>query len=334
MDDSSKIIVDDLFPFTLTRSVLNIRVGILTLQEKWDLLSGKNNFFPSNIPQNLIPAKEIINSTGAIHDSGLRSAKRLQFPWQIFQFNDEEIRSDFELITKNRESKSISLSNNVIASENIFVEEGAKVECCNLNASTGPIYIGKNTEIMEGSSIRGPFALCEGSVVKMNSRIYGATTIGPFCIVGGEIKNVMIFGYSNKAHDGYLGDAVIGEWCNLGAGTTNSNMKNNAGNVLVWNEAQKKQINAGLKCGLIMGDYSRCAINTSFNTGTIAGICCNIFDGGLTPKFIPNFSWGQDGSVKYDFEKAIQDIRNWKKLKNHIVTDNEIQVLKHIFDQQ
>jgi UDP-N-acetylglucosamine diphosphorylase / glucose-1-phosphate thymidylyltransferase / UDP-N-acetylgalactosamine diphosphorylase / glucosamine-1-phosphate N-acetyltransferase / galactosamine-1-phosphate N-acetyltransferase len=334
MDASSKIIIDGLFPFTLTRSALDIRVGIFTLREKWNLLSGQDNFSSADIPENIIPTKNIFQTPGTVKDAALQSAKRIEFPWHIFQFNDKEIRNDFALITKNRKSKTISSSNAVIAPENIFLEEGARVECCNLNASTGPIYIGKDTEIMEGSSIRGPFALCEGSVVKMNSRIYGATTIGPFCVVGGEIKNVMIFGYSNKAHDGYLGDAVIGEWCNLGAGTANSNMKNNAADVLVWNEAQKKKINAGLKCGLLMGDYSRSAINTSFNTGTITGVACNIFGSGLTPKFIQNFSWGQDNSVKYDFEKAIKDISNWKKLKNHIVTPHEIQVLKHIFDQQ
>ncbi|MES1225862.1 MAG: putative sugar nucleotidyl transferase, partial [Bacteroidota bacterium] len=317
MDRQDKIIIDDLFPFTLTRSALDIRVGIFTLREKWDFISeGKNFFSDHNIPESTIPTKQLVDElSGGIKEKSL-IATQIKFPWQIIQFNDEQIRNDFIIISQSRKSQIVSSTNNVISRENIFLEEGAKVEYCNLNASMGPIYIGKNTEIMEGSSIRGPFALCEGAVVKMNSRIYGATTIGPYSIVGGEIKNSVLFGYSNKAHDGYLGDAVIGEWCNLGAGTSNSNLKNNAEDVHVWNQRRKEFMNVGLKCGLMMGDYSRCAINTSFNSGTVVGICCNIFGSGLTPKYIPDFSWGHDGSVKYDFEKAIRDIKNWKKLKN------------------
>jgi len=206
------------------------------------------------------------------------------------------------------------------------------IEHCILNASTGPIYIGKNAEIMEGSMIRGPFALCKNSVVKMSSKIYGGTTIGKNCVVGGEIKNSMISDYSNKSHDGYLGDSVIGEWCNLGAGTSNSNIKNTGNDVMVWDNSSNQFINAGLKCGLIMGDYSRCAINTSFNTGTVVGVCCNIFGNGLTPKHIRNFSWGFGESI-YEFEKAIKGIENWKKLKDQSITDIEIQTLKHIFEQ-
>ena len=185
---------------------------------------------------------------------------------------------------------------------------------------------------MEGSSIRGPFALCEGAVVKMGSKIYGATTIGPYSIAGGEIKNSVIFGYSNKAHDGYLGDAVIGEWCNIGAGSSNSNVKNNAGSVKVWNQAAKEYIVAGTKCGLLMGDYSRSAINTSFNTGTVVGICSNVFGEGLTPKYIPSFTWGTKSLSKYEFEKALSDIQNWKKLKGFELTTNETAILRTIFE--
>ncbi len=175
----------------------------------------------------------------------------------------------------------------MINAKDIFIEQGARLAHCMLNASNGPIYIGKHAEIMEGSFIRGPFALCEGAVVKMGSKIYGATTIGPYCTVGGEIKNSVFLGYSNKAHDGYLGDAVIGEWCNLGAGTSNSNLKNNASDVKVWHNPSKDYIRAGIKCGLLMGDYSRAAINTSFNTGTVTGICANILRKGLRLNSFP-----------------------------------------------
>jgi UDP-N-acetylglucosamine diphosphorylase / glucose-1-phosphate thymidylyltransferase / UDP-N-acetylgalactosamine diphosphorylase / glucosamine-1-phosphate N-acetyltransferase / galactosamine-1-phosphate N-acetyltransferase len=185
--------------------------------------------------------------------------------------------------------------------------------------------------VMEGSTIRGPFALCEGAVVKMGTRIYGATTIGPFSIVGGEIKNCVIFGHSNKGHDGYLGDAVIGEWCNLGAGTSNSNLKNTGTPVKVWNPAAATYFYAGTKCGLLMGDYSRSAINTSFNTGTVVGVCANVFGCGLTPNYIPGFSWGYDPPLVYQLDKALRDISNWKKFKNQSLTDQEISKLSSIF---
>jgi UDP-N-acetylglucosamine diphosphorylase/glucosamine-1-phosphate N-acetyltransferase len=178
--------------------------------------------------------------------------------------------------------------------------------------------------------IRGPFALGEGSVLKMGSKVYGATSMGPYCAVGGEVKNSVLFGYSNKAHDGYLGDSVIGEWCNLGAGTSNSNLKNNAGQVKIW--TPKGQVNAGPKCGLFMGDYSRSMINTSFNTGTVVGACCNVFGSGLTPKYLPSFSWGNDGIDRYEFERAMNDIENWKKLKGKKISKKEKYILKYIFE--
>jgi UDP-N-acetylglucosamine diphosphorylase/glucosamine-1-phosphate N-acetyltransferase len=177
--------------------------------------------------------------------------------------------------------------------------------------------------------IRGPFSLGENGCLKMGTKIYGATSIGPGSIAGGEIKNSVLFGYSNKAHDGYLGDSVIGEWCNLGAGTTNSNLKNNAGDVRIW--TQKGHLSAGKKCGVLMGDYSKTAINTSINTGTVIGACCNVFGSGLTPKYIPDFSWGSEGVKRYEFEKVIQDIDNWKKLKNSAITENEKSILKYIY---
>ncbi len=306
--------VDDLFPFTLTRSVMDIRIGILTLREKGGRLAGSAN--PKAFP---------LAQTGA---------EQIRHPWDIFRLNAQAITEDMALVANGRVSQPLPSSVQAISPENIFIEEGARVAHSILNASAGPIYIGRDAEIMEGSLIRGPFALCEGAIVKMGSKIYGATTIGPYSIAGGEIKNSVIFGYSNKAHDGYLGDAVIGEWCNLGAGTSNSNLKNPGGEVKVWNQASRQFIGAGNKCGLLMGDYSRCSINTSFTTGTVVGVCCNIIAGGLTPKFIPSFHWGQPGNtaVRYEFEKALKDIANWKKFKHQSITDREIQVLKHIFE--
>ncbi len=334
--------MDTLFPFTSTRPVSAIRLGILTLGEKWDRLlpGGKPQGLPSTIVPNRALAEQIRQEQAAPALSPaaisriLPQAQQLVYPWQIFQLNDSALRDDFELLTKGRQSAPIPPSVQVISPESIFIEEGATITHSILNASTGPIYIGRNATIMEGSLIRGPFALCEGAVVKMGTRIYGATTIGPYSTAGGEIKNSVIFGYSNKGHDGYLGDSVIGEWCNLGAGTSNSNLKNNAGDVKVWSPADNPAgqfISAGLKCGLLMGDYSRAAINTSFNTGTVVGVCCNVFGEGLTPKYIPHFSWGGPQGPKYVFEKALRDIDNWKKLKNQSLTDAEIQTLKHIF---
>lgn len=338
---------DNLFPFSLTRSVADIRVGILTIREKWELLlnqkihlldseepsSESATIFAANIIPSLPFINSLVNGTETLSkDPNWQAVKIVQYPWHIFSWNDWAIREDFALVTANRITARIPEYVHTINDKDIFVESGAILNHCILNASTGPIYIGRNTEVMEGASIRGPFALCEGAVVKMGSRIYGATTIGPYSIAGGEIKNSVIFGYSNKAHEGYLGDAVVGEWCNIGAGSSNSNLKNNAGPVKVWNQAAKEYILAGTKCGLLMGDYSRCAINTSFNTGTVVGICSNVFGEGLTPKFIPGFTWGTKSLSKYEFEKALSDIQNWKKLKGFELTAKETNILRTIFE--
>jgi len=285
------------YPFTLTRGVGDIRFGINTINEKSPQL-----------------AEQLCRSVKNITD--------------IFKQNDKAIIADFEVISKGRTSAKISSTNRLINPAEIFFEAGAKAEHCIFNASTGPIYVGKNAEIMEGSIIRGPFAMGEGSVVKLGAKIYGATSIGPYCTVGGEIKNSILFGYSNKAHDGYLGDSILGEWCNLGAGTTNSNVKNTATDVRIYLDSI--EINAGLKCGLLMGDYSRAAINTAFNTGTVVGVCCNVFGSGLTFKNIRNFSWGNEGT-RYELPKAIRDIGNWKKLKGKEITEEEIKVLEKIY---
>jgi UDP-N-acetylglucosamine diphosphorylase/glucosamine-1-phosphate N-acetyltransferase len=259
--------------------------------------------------------------------------RRLEFPAQIFQWNEEMLNFDFQLLTKRRFSSTTTEGVHLIKASKVFIEEGAEISFSILNASTGPVYIGNNAVVMENCSIRGPFALGEGAVLKMGTKVYGATSIGPYCTVGGEIKNSVITGYSNKAHEGYLGDSVIGEWCNLGAGTSNSNVKNTGGEVKAWNYETQNYLPSGNKCGVIMGDYSRTAINSSINTGTVVGVCCNVFGEGLTPKFIPDFSWGANGDCSYEFEKAMTDIENWKKMKNKTVSETETNVLKHIFEQ-
>lgn len=253
---------------------------------------------------------------------------RLDHPWQIFQWNEAMIKSDFALITEGRKSASIDESNTVINPQNIFVEEGAHISCSILNASTGYIYIGKNAIIMEGCLIRGSFALCENSLLKMGAKIYGATTLGPNCVGGGEIKNTVMLANSNKAHDGYLGDSVIGEWCNLGAVTSNSNVKNNAGIVGIQSN-DGTVTDVAQKCGVLMGDYTRTAINSSINTGSVYGISCNVFGTGLLPKKLNDFTWGTE--AKYNFEKALNDIDNWKKMKGQNLNETEIKVLQSLY---
>lgn len=344
------ILLDDirynhlLYPFAAVRSTAHIRVGILTIFEKWQHVfpgkiylsseQSKNDITGDKIikvPANLIPSSSYLQRLKENLDevSNTSDCKILQHPWQIFEFNDWAIREDFQLLTTGQKSGKISDDNNAICPENIFVEDGARINYSIINASGGPVYIGKNAEVLEGCLIRGPFALGEGSRLKMGTKIYGATTLGPHCLGGGEIKNSVMIGYSNKAHDGYLGDSVIGEWCNLGAGTSNSNLKNTAGIINVWNNSESTFTEAGTKCGLLMGDYSRSAINTSFNTGTVVGVCCNIFGNSFPSKYIEDFSWGDD---KYIFEKAIRDINNWKKLKGKEITPTEIDSLKILYE--
>jgi UDP-N-acetylglucosamine diphosphorylase/glucosamine-1-phosphate N-acetyltransferase len=376
---------ENLYPFTLTRQIQDIRVGILTIREKWERILGITSFDRLEddykdldrsirlekiadddtcfmIHGNILPSSKLVKALHKLKDGEFISVngntgiifrfskkeiqepnkikvskaitvrdeiKSIQFPWHIFQINDHAIREDFKLLTEKRKSQKISKTNKITKPGNIFIEKGAVVENCFLNASDGPIYIGKNSLIMDGSSIRGPVSCGEGAVIKMNSRIYGATTIGPYCTAGGEIKNSVFFAYSNKAHDGYIGDSVIGEWCNLGAGTSNSNIKNNASAVKVW--TLKGEMNAGQNCGVFMGDYSKTSINTAINTGTVMGVCSNVFEPGLTPKYIPNFSWGSDGLRRYDLQKALVDIDDWKKLKGKSITENEKTILTYIF---
>jgi UDP-N-acetylglucosamine diphosphorylase/glucosamine-1-phosphate N-acetyltransferase len=326
---------DDFFPFSQTRSVADFRIGILTIREKWEKLLENHLTLPAglSIPSHVIPDPAFIQSivTGNIV-SGLEQVKKLLNITDMLHLNGIEIKKDFELITAGRKSSPVSQTNKLTGTD-IFLEPGAIVEHCFLNAAEGPIYIGKDSLVMEGSMIRGPFSIGEKGIVKMGAKIYGATSAGPYCILGGEIKNSLIFGYSNKAHDGYLGDSVIGEWCNLGAGTSNSNLKNSGGSVKLWNPLTRKFADGGFKCGLMMGDYSRSSIHSAFNTGTVVGVSSHVFGNRATPAYLPSFSWGTDGEV-YNFDKAILHISRWKKFKNKELSQVEIKQLRNIFDQK
>jgi len=260
---------------------------------------------------------------------------RVENTWDIFSKNAAAIREDFELLTADRKSQPIPKSVNTIAKENIFIEEGAKLEFVTLNASTGPIYIGKNTEIMEGTVIRGPFALCEGAGVKMAAKIYGATTVGPYSKIGGEVNNSVISAYSNKGHDGFLGNAVLGEWCNIGADSNNSNLKNNYEEVKLWSYETEGFAKTGLQfCGLMMGDHSKCGINTMFNTGTVIGVSANIFGAGFPRNFVPSFSWGgAAGYSTYITKKAFETARLVMSRRAIEFDEKEAAILEHVFEE-
>lgn len=261
----------------------------------------------------------------------LSTQARIHHPAVLFQTNEKEIVNDFQFITKNNKSAEADSSNTIIGKENLFIAPGASMQACIVNAAAGPVYIGKNALVMEGSVLRGPIAIGEGSVIKMGAKLYSGTTIGPWCVAGGEIKNSILTAYSNKAHEGYLGDSVIGEWCNIGAGTSNSNVKNTGSTVKMWNETQKDFLPVGLKGGLIMGDYSRCAINTSLNTGTTVGVSANLFEGAYPEKLVPSFSWGRQ--QHYLLSSALQHAANWKKMKNQAFSSKEELILRQIYTQ-
>ena len=262
--------------------------------------------------------------------------KLIQHLWDIFTLNDAALRYDFLLLTKGRKSAVISGSNQTFQPSDIFLEPGAKVECAILNASTGPIYIGKDAEIMEGSMVRGPFSLGEQGVLKMGTKVYGATTIGPGSKVGGEISNSVVYGNSNKAHDGFLGNSVVGEWCNIGADSNTSNLKNNYSEVKIWNYIANDFKGTGLQfCGLFMGDHSKCSINTMFNTGTVIGVSANIFGAGFPPKMVPSFSWGSDhASEMFVIDKAIQLAEKVMQRRNVVMTDADKNILSHLYLMQ
>jgi len=379
-DDQSK---SNLLPFTFVRPVADIRVGILTIREKWEFyLKSKTSSltdrylsrkFPiiqdeENILINgsILPNKELVEEIVNLQPNQVlvsdeiivaisvtfKNLKKLNLEsdgltesivsenvkikinnlWDVFVKNDEAIRDDYKLLTENRSSASPGSSNRIIG-DNIFIEEGARVECAIINTTSGPVYIGRNAEVMEGSLIRGPFALCNDAQVKMGAKIYGATTIGPFSKVGGEVNNSVFFGCSNKAHDGFLGNSVIGEWCNIGADTNNSNLKNNYEEVKLWNYVSKKFELTGLQfCGLILGDHSKCGINTMFNTGTVVGINASVFGSGFQRNFIPSFSWGgQSGYTTYDVNKAIDVAKRVYKRRSLDFDEIEEDILKHVF---
>ncbi len=262
--------------------------------------------------------------------------RKLNFPYDIFKMNGAEIQFDYELLTIGRDSQPLSHTNTLLGDPNkIFIEEGASVECSTFNVKDGPIYIGRDAEIMEGCHIRGPFALCDHAGLKMAAKIYGSTTVGPHCRVGGEVSNGVFFGYSNKGHDGFVGNSVIGEWCNLGADTNTSNLKNNYGNVEVWNYREGKYIGTGLQFhGLIMGDHSKSSINTMFNTGTVVGVAANVFDSGFPDKFIPSFTWGgADGLETFRFDKALEVAVRMMERRHVELTQADIDILKVVFEK-
>lgn len=262
------------------------------------------------------------------------SILHLENIWEIFQLNNKALQIDYDLITNGRKSQPISATNQVLNADNIFIEEGAKVEFSILNASNGPIYIGKNAEVMEGSMIRGGFALLESGVVKMGAKIYGATTIGPYCKVGGEISNCIFQAYSNKGHDGFLGNSVIAEWCNFGADTNSSNLKNNYGKLKIYSYLTKRlEQTEHLFCGVLMGDHSKTGINTMLNTATTVGVNANIFGAQFPPKFIPSYSWGGfPESPNFKLEKAFEVAENMMKRRNLILSNEDKNILKHISD--
>lgn len=371
-----------LYPFTYTRAVADIRLGILTRKEYWEEISrqkvyvatesylqplyaeipeGEHLFVNALVLPNmnmlkrillLSPGrgltdedmqlvayngtyddyKKIVHAKDPANATQLSSVRTLNGAWELFQLNDEFIREHFELLTHKRKSAKISKTNHIIGEvENVFLEEGVTMECATINAISGPVYIGKNAVVMEGTLIRGPFAMLKSAVLKLGSKIYGATTLGPYCTGGGEIKNSLLMGYSNKAHDGYLGDSVIGYWCNLGGGTTNSNIKNTAGAVEMWQMDSDKMQPVGTKGGAVIGDYTRTAINSSINTGSVFGVGGNIFGNGFLPKKIPNFVWGDKKKNSYEREKAIQDIDRWMALKGKKLKEVEISVLDYLY---
>ena len=255
-------------------------------------------------------------------------------PWDIFALNGQALEADFQLLTKNRVSAEPSRTNMVLKPENIFIENDARIEGAILNAEAGPIYIGEHTEIMEGSMVRGPFALCEHADLKKGTKIYGPTTIGPFSRVAGEIKNSVIFSYSNKSHEGFLGNSVLGEWCNIGADSNNSNLKNNYAEVKLWNYREEKFVSTGLQfCGLIMGDHSKCGINTMFNTGTVVGVNSNIYGAGFPHNFVPSFSWGgAAGFTTYQLHKAFEVAAEVMRRRDRLFDQTEKDILRAIFE--
>lgn len=376
-----------LLPFTYTRPVSDIRIGILTIKEKWKkFLPGMYSYltedylkekYPANtaaenlflngcvVPNdNLAAAIKTLKANQSLSMNGVLIAfygniesveelylieasekfenvafghemMTIQHVYDIFINNEQANRDDFELLTKGRKSHEIEDPyTKVYNRENIFIEENVSIKSAILNAEKGPLYIGKNATISEGSIIRGATSIGANSIVSINARIVGDTTIGPYCKVGGEISNSVVFGYSSKAHDGFLGNSVIGEWCNLGADTNTSNLKNNYKDVRIWNYIEDKFTSTGQQfCGLMMGDHSKCGINTMFNTGTVVGVSSNIFGSGFPRTFIPSFSWGgAQGFTTFQLQRALEVMPKVLERRNKTLTEVDIALLKHIFE--
>jgi UDP-N-acetylglucosamine diphosphorylase/glucosamine-1-phosphate N-acetyltransferase len=372
----------NLLPFTYTRPIAHVRVGILTLAEKWHMrLKPANTYyqteeylkirFPSPpsgeevlmingavCPDDtLVKAIEKLEPNNVIIKDGMLIAYRspkgtwpdatpageewphevlvIRHPWHMFQYTSRELRTDFALITRGRTSSGMNDAHTICyAPENIFIEPGVQLRAAVLNAEDGPIYLGKNAVVQEGALIKGPFALGEDSVVNMGAKMRGDTSVGPHCKVGGEISNSVFFGYSNKAHDGFLGNSVIGEWCNLGADTNTSNLKNNYEPVKLWSYAKNGFINTGLQfCGLMMGDHSKCGINTMFNTGTVVGVSANIFGDGFPRNFIPSFAWGgAAGFTTFQLSKAYDTAEKVMGRRKLPLQENDKIILKQVFE--
>lgn len=361
-------------PLTLTRPLGALRMGIFTNEERWKVLipSSTIGFTTENYLQKrfkkiseaievnacIIPtpklAKELLElgddtilmqdntwiatkGTGEIkktykHESLILINTR----WDLYAKNHEVLCLDFDIKTKDRISQKLSDSNRLIGpKELLFIEEEAIIEGTIINTNTGPVYIGKGAEVMEGTVIRGSLALCDHATLKLSTKVYGATTIGPYCKVGGEVNNVLFQSYSNKGHDGFLGNSIIGEWCNLGADTNTSNLKNNYGNVSTYCYESRKEIDTEIQfMGLVMGDHSKCGINTMFNTATVVGVSCNIFGGDFPAKYIPSFSWGGKILVPFKLEKAIEYANNMMNRRNLELSTEEIEILNYINAQE
>ena len=371
----------EFLPFTYTKPLAELRMGILTFRERWEkaigekceswgpeYLKGKYPCAPDAenlvLRATLLPTPALLDKVKGLNPGealyqedqllayrgewvdktdSLKLAKGdfaeellwVQKPWDLFSKNGAAIAYDFELLTAGRSSKPLSSTNTVLGDSNlIFLEEGAEVECSILNTSNGPIYIGSEAKIMEGSIVRGGLALCEGAQLKMGSKIYGPATFGPYCKVGGEVNNAILMGYSNKGHEGFLGNSVLGEWCNLGADTNTSNLKNNYAPVRLWDYASGRFAHTGLQfCGLMMGDHSKAGINTMFNTGTVVGVSANIFGSGFPRNFIPSFSWGgASGYTEYKTNKAFETAEAMMARRGVEFDENERAILETVFE--
>ena len=375
---------NNLLPLTATRAVADIRIGILTIKEKWEkqlnvkvdiltqeYLQAKYTYEKKEnavfINASVLPNQELVIAIEQLSNNSILESDKtivavktneavsslqelklavqkidsvilpfnnsiINYPWDIFSLNGQEIKNDIQRLGLKPNPEKLSSTNTLLGTE-IYVEEGVICECSVLNAKNGPVYLGKDSEVMEGCTVRGPFALGEHAALKMQTKVYGDTTIGPHSKVGGEVSNSVIFGYSNKGHDGFLGNSVIGEWCNLGADTNNSNLKNNYGKVKAWNYPASDYINTGLQfCGLIMGDHAKSSINTMFNTGTVVGVCANVFGSGFPSKFVPDFAWGND--AVFELEKAYEVTQRVMERRGISLSEADRSILKYIFENK